>query len=143
MSSKFIVIFIITLVIYFVLDYIFNNVMLYLVGGIVGGSISEILEVIGFKPTSILIYFIWMVVLIIFMILGYLSNSTSLKYTCIFLSAVLIYVIDMVFSERLFNKMESIENVAQASKYVIFSLIFIKSLILSSFIYFVTHKSLK
>jgi len=131
-TKKFLLIFFVSVVVYFVLDYVFNNAMLYIVGGIVGGSIGEALSAIGIKSGIVLVCLVWGALLTGLIILFYRLSSKVWKYILIILVAVFLYVIDMCFANIPYS---DTENVVLISNIVIGFLILVKSLALSWIIY--------
>jgi hypothetical protein len=61
-TKRLIPFFIASLLIYSVLDFGFHHMMLYVMGGIVGGAISEVFKTIGLKNVDIIpIVLIWII----------------------------------------------------------------------------------
>ena len=106
--------------------------MLYIMGGVVGGTISEAFKVIDVKAGVVFICLVWVVLLIGLIVLLYRLNSSVLKYILVILIGVFLYVIDMAFSGISYS---DTENVAVISNIVIGFLILMKSLILSWVVY--------
>lgn len=132
---RFLPIFLVSVIVYFVLDYVFSNAMLYIMGGIVGGSIGEVLKAIGINAEIVIICLVWIVLLIGLIVLFYRSSNNVLKYILIAPIAAFLYVIDMCFANILYSDMADTENVIVISSIVIGFLILLKSLILSWVIY--------
>ncbi|MBC7884873.1 MAG: hypothetical protein H7X99_05325 [Saprospiraceae bacterium] len=141
MSSKFLFIFGASLIVYFILDFLLNNVMLYIVGGAVGNSIIEALKFFGIKAGMTVVYLIWVTFLVCVIFLMFRFDNSVLKWLFIGLIATLLYVIDMFFSEVLFSRIEESEYAAQLSQIMIILLILLKSLILSIAIYFGVNRN--
>lgn len=131
-TKKFLPIFLISVVAYFILDYVFSNAMLYIVGGIVGGSIGEAFEVLKIEAGILLVCLVWGALLGGLIILFYRLRNKVLKYTLVILIAVFLYVIDMCFASIPHSDSE---NIILLSNIIIGFLILVKSLILSWIIY--------
>jgi hypothetical protein len=133
--KKFLVILGISLIIYFVLDFIFNNIMLYIVGGVVGGTISAGFKAVGIKAGMFLISLVWVLLLIGIMVLFYRSNNTVLKYFLVILIAILLYIIDMFVANIPYSDTTNLKTITIISNIIVGFLILFKSLILSLIIY--------
>ena len=135
MKNRFLVIFATTFVVYFVLDFVFNNMMLYVVGGIVVGSIEEVFKAIGIKVGMALINLIWAAFLIGIIILFYRLNSNIWKYILVVFIAVLLYIIDVLVAIIPYDYMPDTKNIIAISNIIIGVLVLLKSVILSWLIY--------
>lgn len=135
MTNRFLVILITSFLGYFVLDFVFSNAMLYIMGGIVGGTIIESFEVIGITPGMPLIGLVWMTLLIGLVLLFYGLGNNILKYFTAVLIGVLLYVIDMFFMNISYPNTIGMESITASSDIVIGFLILLKSVILSLVIY--------
>lgn len=135
MKNKFLVIFATTFLVYFVLDFVFSNMMLYVVGGIVGGSIGEVFKVVGIKVGMALINLIWAAFLIGIIILFYRLNSNIWKYILVVFIAVLLYIIDVLVAIIPYDYMPDTKNIIAISNMIIGVLVLLKSVILSWLIY--------
>lgn len=127
-------IFIASVAVYSILDYVFNNMMLYIMGGVVGGTIGEAFKAIGVKAGIVLICLVWLVLLIGLIVLFYKLNNNVLKYLLIILIAAFLYVIDMAFAGIPYPDADA-ENIRVISNVVIGVIILLKSLALSWIIY--------
>ena len=133
--KKFLVILGISIIIYFVLDFIFNNIMFYLMGGIVGGTILEVFKIVGIKAGTFLIGLVWALLLIGVVVLFYRTSNVFLKYFLVILIIGLLYVIDMSVANMPYLYTVEIKNITVISNLVIGFLILFKSVILSLIIY--------
>ncbi len=120
---------------YFILDYVFSHVMLYLVGGIVGGSIYEVFQAIGIKAGNPLIGLVWGVMLIGIILLFYRSRSHVLKYLLVVLIAILLYVVDLFVSDILYSYMPDTPNLSMIDIILVVFFVLFKSMMLSLMIY--------
>lgn len=134
-SNRFIIILGASLLVYFVLDYVFNNMMLYMVGGVVGGSIGEAFKAVGIKAGIGLIGLVWAALLIGVIYFYYRTNSNAIKYILIFLIGLLLYLVDMLFASLPYSDTADEKNIVLISNVVIGIIILLKSVILSWLIY--------
>lgn len=133
--KKFLVILGIALTIYFVLDFVFNNIMFYLMGGVVGGTILESFKAVGIKAGIFLIGLVWALLLIGIVVLFYRSTNTALKYFLVILIAALLYIIDMFVAKIPYLYTVETKTITVVSNIVVGFLILFKSVILSLIIY--------
>src|SRR5690554_1190625 len=143
MTNRFLVIFSVSFATYFILDYVFKSVMLYIMGGAIGGSISAIFKAFGARAGIIPIILIWMVILIGVVFLFYRIENKPAKYFVAFLIAALLYVVDIAIGEiaTVINNPEEIKNISLYNTIGIGLTVIIKSLILSWIIYTGINKS--
>lgn len=78
-TKRFLTILAISLVIYFLPEYFFENAMLYIVLGSVGGTLKEIFKIFGGKPSDILVFSVWVVLLIGVVLLHYRLQYKEIK----------------------------------------------------------------
>lgn len=137
MTNRFLVILLVSFTAYFILDFVFKSVMLYIMGGAVGGSISEIFKAFGVKVGIIPIILIWIAILIGVVFLFYQIENKPAKYFVAFLIAALLYVVDMAIGEiaTAISNPEEIKNVALYNNIGIGLTVITKSIILSLIIY--------
>lgn len=109
--------------------------MLYLVGGIVGGSIYEVFQAIGIKAGNPLIGLVWGVMLIGIILLFYRSRSHVLKYLLVVLIAILLYVVDLFVSDILYSYMPDTPNLSMIDIILVVFFVLFKSMMLSLMIY--------
>ena len=93
MKSRFLVIFIISLIVYFISDYFFFQSMLYILGGAIWGSLDALFDLEVSVFSGILI---GTVILIGFTVLFYRLRSKPLKYLVIIAIAVFLYIVDFI-----------------------------------------------
>ena len=143
MSRKFLIVFIISLIAYSILDFGFQSMMIYIMGGIVAGSIVEIFNVfnitIGVIPTII----IWTILLFGIIFLFRRLSNKFVKYVITILIALLLYVIDMIVNEigtAIFGP-DNIENALLLNSILISLIVLVKSWILTLIIYKDFNKS--
>lgn len=126
-----IVTFITTLVIYFVLDYVLKNVMLYLVSG---GILGSLYELSNHKIGITLSFIIWALILVSFIALLFQVRNEIARYFLVVLIGALLYIIDALVAGIPYDALGT-GNVLLISNIVIGLLILSKSLILSWIIY--------
>lgn len=131
MKNRFLVIFAITVVVYFVLDVMLGGTMFYIVSGGVLGSLS----VLSTKEMSIfLATLIWLMLLISTIVLIFRTQNRSLKVFLILLIGALLYVINVVIGQILepfMSGSEEIEGIIIIEETLKWLGIFLKSAILS------------
>lgn len=135
MNTKYIIILAVTLVIYFILDVAFKNAALYIISGVVGGSIGEAFKLIGIKAEVVLISLIWVLILTGLVVAFYKLDNNIPKYLLIVLIAGLLYVIDFSIANIPYAETNNTNQVVLISKIVVGFLVLIKSIILSRIIY--------
>lgn len=133
---KFLIIFGTSLTLYFVLDIVFKNVMIYIIGGIVGGTIMECFKAIGVKAGIELVSLTWMTILVALSIIFYRFNYKTLIFICAVLISLLLYVFDIYFGEVLYDLIENSRNTLRLNQVIIVFLILFKSTLLSIIVYF-------
>ena len=133
--KKFLIILGISFVIYFILDFVFNNVMLYITGGIIGGTIIAVFKAVGIKAGTFLIGLVWVLLLISIVVLFLRANNIALKYFLIILIVTLLYIIDMFIANIPYSDASNTKAITTTSNMIIGFLILFKSLVLSLIIY--------
>jgi hypothetical protein len=127
--------FIIIVAAYFISDFFFNEVMLYIMGGGILGSLRELSDKKIAMLPSILI---WIGLLAAFIVLFYLLRSKPLKIFILLLIAALLYVVDFIRMELLPINVHTI-----ATRYFIIAIsVLSKSLLLYFIIYYDRHQKI-
>ncbi len=128
-NKKLGIVLIIALLVYLLPELLFENTMLYIVGGVVGGTLQEGFKLLGGKPSDYLVFSVWVVLLIGIVFLYYRLQNKLLQYTLIIVIAAMLYVVDFFIFEMLPDN---------ATDYYLISGIRIlsKSLLLSVIIYY-------
>jgi hypothetical protein len=131
-QNRFFAIFVISLIIYTLPEYFFENAMLYIVGGIVGGTIKVLLKHFSENPNDFMTFSIWLILLINITILFFRLKYKPLKYLILIIIATLLYLFDFILL--------SITTIDSTDIKKIYSVIAIeilsKSILLSLIIYF-------
>ena len=138
MSNKFLYILSASLVVYFVLDYLLKNMMLYIMGGVIGGSITEAFKAVGIKAGIGLIGLIWIGLLVGIVILYYKTTNNTIKYILVAVIGALLYVVDLLvgsIGENYMSDSEEINRIAFVGNFVLGVTILLKSILLSVIIY--------
>lgn len=85
------------IVIYYILvDFIVTDLMLYLAGGIIGGSITEIFNLVGITPSIRIVWIIWLTLLLMLIWILPKTENTYFRYFLIILIAHFLYLIDLI-----------------------------------------------
>jgi hypothetical protein len=134
-NRKFTIAFAICFLLYLLPEIFASDAMLYITGGIFGGTISQILKLLSFNPESNLTFIIWGVLLLIAIYGCIKARNKAVKYLLLFIVGLLLYLIDFgLFSTVSYDteiKNRIILNSSiKATVFMLFS-VFIKSLILS------------
>jgi len=125
-----------SLAVYFISDYFFEDSMLYIMGGAIGGTIYEISKDLGTSLAPYLINLIWIVLLIGVVVLFFRLRNKPLKYLTLVVIAGLLYVVDF-----LFFSITDIEITDIATRYLSIGIrVLLKSLILTLIVYYGTSQ---
>lgn len=84
---------------YLLPEMFFSEAMVYMSGGIIGGTIQEIFKSFYEKPSDYLVNAVWVLILLAVVFLFYRVQIKPLKYFLILLIAFLLYIIDFIFFE--------------------------------------------
>ena len=135
-KNKFLLIFAIVFLIYLVPEIFFESTMLYITGGIIGGSIYEVLKYFVKAPSYYLVFSIWILILIGTTIsLFYRLINKPLKYLTLIIITALLYIIDFIIMS-LVDYDSNIWKSFLFKGFLLFLITFLKSLILSFIIYY-------
>ena len=132
-TRRFIIILALCFVVYFISDYFFNNGVLYLLGGVIWGSLENISLTFGIILGCIL--------LAGSTVLFFKLQKQFLKYLVLFIVAILLYIFDFILLELVSYDSDIQESRLilnsnlKSNLFLIFRILY-KSLILSSIIYF-------
>ena len=134
-NKKFTVAFAICFLLYLLPEIFASDAMLYITGGIFGGTISQILKLLSFNSESNLTFIIWGILLLIAIYGCIKARNKAVKYLLLFIVGLLLYLIDFgLFSTVSYDT--EIENriilnsSIKATVFMLFS-VFIKTFILS------------
>lgn len=138
MAKRFIVILVVSLMVYFISDYFFNDAMLYLLGGAIWGILAEISG--SSKDIMGLGYTIVFVLLVCSIVLFFRLRNQSVKYFALFMIAVLLYTFDFILLELVsydpdIQREVILDSTFKSNAFLIFRVLY-KSLFLSLIIYF-------
>lgn len=137
-NKRFIIPFTISLVVYAILDFSLNYSMIYITGGLIGGTISEAFKAIGVDTGIVPIALTWIALVIGIVALFYRLRNKPLKYFIIFLIAALLYVVDIFIGEigeTFIPESEDEQKAAVISRVILWVSIISRSLILSLIVY--------
>lgn len=134
-NRKFAVAFVMSFLLYLLPEIFASNAMLYIAGGIFGGTISQIFKFLSFDSQSILIFTTWGVLLLIAIYGCIKARNKAVKYSLLFVVGLLLYLIDIgLFSTVSYDteiKNRIILNTSiETTVFMLFS-VFMKALILS------------
>lgn len=130
-NRKFTVAFSICFLLYLLPEIFASEAMLYITGGVIGGTIGELFKGVSETLNTIFVFVIWSILLIGLLILYFKVKYKSLKILILLLIAFFLYIVDNLlafipFSETL------VQEKALIIKIVVVGLsISIKTLILS------------
>lgn len=96
-AGRFAIIFTIAFAVYFLPELLFAEAMLYIVGGITGGLLQQLLKAFVEKPEDNLVLLLWGIILLGFIGLFFAAKRRCLKYFVALIVALLLYIIDFVF----------------------------------------------
>lgn len=120
-NNKGLVVFIVFLLIYIFPELFFENAMLYLSGGVIGGAISEVLKSFSGRASTLMVFAIWTIVLVGLEFLFFRLRYKSTKYLILPIIAFFLYIIDNLFGLVPIFEMQS-EQSALLVKYLVMSL---------------------
>lgn len=124
-----------SIILYFLPELFFDEAMFYISGGIIGGSILEILKYFGIENKYFLATLIWFFFLIGATLVFLKVKNKSIKYFIIVVIVFLLYVFDFLFFEILPN----IKNYHLLK----WTRILFKSLVLSIILYYGFYRKKK
>jgi len=127
-NRKFFIFLGISFVIYFISDYFFPDAMLYITGGIIGGTVKELFKQRG----NSLFIWVWLIMLLGFLFLFYRLQNKILKYISLFIITIFLYVVDFILIEII--KLEVVDLFT--SNINIAMRVISKALVLATIIYF-------
>lgn len=142
--KRFLLIFSASVVVYFISDYLFNQVMLYVLGGVIWGTFDMLFNIELGLFSGLLIELLTLVGI---SVLFYRLRNKSLKYFTIILIAGLLYIIDFLlmnlvsYDPEIENRI-ILDSSFKSGVFMAFSTL-LKSLVLSLIIYFEERKKKK
>lgn len=130
-TKKFIIVFAISFVVYFISDYFFTNSAMYLLGGAIWGASKSISLNLGI--------IIGLVIMLGCVVLFFQSRNKLLRFLLLFVLAILLYVLDFVLLELVSYDSEIegkiiLDSTFKSNMFLIFRILY-KSLILSLIIH--------
>jgi hypothetical protein len=130
-NRKFTVAFSICFLLYLLPEIFASEAMLYITGGVIGGTIGEIFKGVAETLNTVLIFAIWSILLIGLIILYFKVQYKSLKLLILLLIAFFLYIVDNLLAIIPFSETQ-MQQKALIIKIVVVGLsISIKSLLLS------------
>lgn len=135
-TNRFLLVLIVVFIVYLLPEIFFGNAMLYLSGGIIGGTISEVFKGVSEGFDTFLVFLVWAILLLGLVGLFFYLKYKPVKYLLLLLIAFFLYIIDNLFAFIPYSGTTDPQKVALISNIVIGFLVISKSLILSLIIYF-------
>lgn len=134
-NKRFLSILVFSFVLYLLPELFFGNVMVHIMGGVIGGTLKECLKFFIDKPNDYLLFSAWVVLLMSVVVLCFRLRNKLFQFFTIGIIAILLYVVDFIFFTAL------PDTVATTNYYLISGIrILSKSLILSVVFYYGTNQ---
>lgn len=134
-NRSFIVVFTIIFAIYFLPELLFDDAMLYIVGGLTGALLQEALRIFVKSPSNYSVLILWGIILLGFIGLFFWTKRKYLKYVFILIIALLLYIIDFIYAGIAVYDIYDIQKAEFMDNLFSNIVVFCKSLILSIIIY--------
>ncbi|MDO5616146.1 MAG: hypothetical protein Q4G16_08140 [Cruoricaptor ignavus] len=131
-NRSFIIVFTIIFAIYFPPELLFDDAMLYIVGGIIGALLQEVLKIFVRSPSNYLVLILWGIILLGFIGLFFWTKRKYLKYVLALIIGLLLYIIDFIYAAIL---VYGIQKAGFMDSLFSIIVIFCKTLILSFILY--------
>ena len=135
-NRSFIIIFTIVFAIYFLPELLFDDAMLYIVGGIIGALLQEVLKIFVNSPSNYLVLVLWGIILLGFIGLFFWTKRKYLKYVFALIIALLLYIIDSIYASVPVYDIYDIQKAGFMDNLFSIIVILCKSLILSFILYY-------
>lgn len=135
-NRSFIIVFTIVFVIYFLPELLFDDAMLYIVGGIIGALLQEVLKIFVNSPSNYLVLVLWGIILLGFIGLFFWTKRKYLKYVFALIIALLLYIIDSIYASVPVYDIYDIQKAVFMDNLFSIIVVFCKSLILSIILYY-------
>lgn len=100
LTKDFIITLTLNYLVFIIPELICRNCLIFIIGGLIGGSISELISGLGIED-EILTFSIWILVLILFINILFRLKMKGLLYTIFFVVAILLYVFDLLLMNYL------------------------------------------
>ena len=102
-SDKFILVLITSFTVYIIPELFFSNAVLYITGGIVGGSISNLLKLFQID-SHILEYIVWTLITLGIILVFLVVKNRIIKFVLFTIIFFLLYIIDLLMLNFFSNK---------------------------------------
>lgn len=135
-NRGFIIVFTILFAIYFLVEVLFDDLMLYIVGGITGALLQEIFKIFLINPSNYLVLILWGLILLGFIGLFFGTKRKYLKYVFVLIIALLLYIIDFIYAGVPVYDIYDIQKAGFMDNLFSIIVVFCKSLILSIILYY-------
>lgn len=100
-TNKYFFVIIISLIVYFVSDFFFNDAILYLTGGSIAAILGLFLGLFNYDSSFSSVAFVWLLLLIAFIKMFYKVQKFFLVSVIVFFIGALLYILDLVLYEAL------------------------------------------
>lgn len=100
-TSRFFLILIVSLTIYVIPELLFDEAMLYISGGVIGGSILELFKFFNIELKDSLMILIWVFILVGIALIFWRVNNKIIKFFLIVVLAFFLYVFDFIVFETM------------------------------------------
>lgn len=94
-----VIILVVSVVFYFIPEIFYADAMLYISGGIIGGTILSAFNFFGINLKDSYLLLVWLVFLLLIVLLFFKVNKKWIRYFLIAIIALLLYVFDFIFLE--------------------------------------------
>lgn len=98
-NKKFVQAFLGLTILLLVPEFLFKDATLYVIGGVIGWFLTEVIETIGFAAKSYLVFSLWFLLLCGVVLLFFKTPIRVLRYVLLIVSALLLYLFDMLFAQ--------------------------------------------
>lgn len=135
-NKKFVQVFLGLTVLLLIPEFLFKDATLYMIGGIIGWALTEMLESVGVVAKSYLIFSIWLMLLGGVILLFFKTQVRTMRYILLIMSALLLYLFDMLFAKIPLFDMDSIKLAVFLDNVFLILLALIKAFVISLLIHF-------
>lgn len=142
-NRNFIIVFTIVFAIYLLPELLFDNAMLYIVGGGIGALLQEVLKIFISSPSNYLVLILWGIILLGFIGMFFWTKRKYIKYVFVLIIVLLLYIIDFVYASTYFYDIYDIQKARFINNLFFITIVFCKSFILSFILYYVYIKKPK
>ena len=135
-NKKFIQIFLGLTVLLLIPELLFKDATLYLIGGFIGWTLTEILETVGIVAKDYLIFSAWLVLLSLIVLLFFKTKTKVVKYILLVVAALSLYLFDILFAKIPLFDMDSTKLAMFLDNVFLVLLALVKAFVISLLIHF-------